>query len=73
MKQARISKRLSFPLNEQPEIVKRHGNDKNVAADHVHDGVIGRVPYVRRGKHDMRSVDDNLSFLSGFSGNVDVA
>lgn len=72
-KQARIYKRLSFSLNEHPEIVKRHGDDKNVAVDHVHDGAMGKVSHVRRGKHDMRSVDDNLSFLPGFSGNVDVA
>lgn len=62
-KQARISKRLSLSLNEHPEIVKRHGNDKNVASNHVHDGVIRRILHVRRGKHDMRGVDDNLSFI----------
>lgn len=72
-KQSRISKRLSLSLNEQPEIVKRHGDDKNVAAYHVHDGVIRRITHVRRGKHNMRGVDDNLSFPPRFSGNVDVA
>ena len=61
-KQSRISKKLSLSLNEQPEIVKRHGDDKNVAAYHVHDGVIRRITHVRRGKHNMRGVDDNLSF-----------
>ena len=65
-------KRLSFSLNKHPEIVKRHGDDKNVAANHVHDGVIGRVSHVRGSEHDMRGVDDNLSFIPGFSGDVDV-
>lgn len=72
-KQARVQKRLSFSLNKHPEIVKRHGDDKNVAANHVHNGVIGRIPHVRRGEHDMGGVDDNLSILPRFSGNVDVA